>query len=197
MQQDDAASAPRRPPAAISLCPSSGHGCTDASCSHLRTFYRTSAATSFANRRQFICFRSERLLIQVEQPWSRATPAGARTGAVYLTVTNKSHNGDRLLGVSSDVADKSQIHEMKVVDEIMEMREVSNGLPVPAGGSVVLKPGSSHVMLIGLKKPLTAGETIPLTLDFEKAGKVSITVPVRAMGAGHDDMPGMDHMDKK
>ena len=61
----------------------------------------------------------------------------------------------------------------------------------------VLKPGSSHVMLIGLKKPLTASETIPLTLDFEKAGKVSITVPVRAMGAGHDDMPGMGHMDKK
>jgi periplasmic copper chaperone A len=133
----------------------------------------------------------------IEQPWSRATPAGARTGAVYLTVTNKSHDADRLLGVSSDVADKSQIHEMKVVNGTMEMREVSTGLPVPAGGSVVLKPGSSHVMLIGLKKPLTAGETIPLTLDFEKAGKVSITVPVRSMGAAHDDMPGMGHMDKK
>ena len=147
------------------------------------------AASSFAF--------AQSAFIQVEQPWSRATPAGARTGAVYLTVTNKSHDADRLLGVSSDVADKSQIHEMKVVNGTMEMREVSTGLPVPAGGSVVLKPGSSHVMLIGLKKPLTAGETIPLTLDFEKAGKVSITVPVRAMGAGHDDMPGMGHMDKK
>jgi periplasmic copper chaperone A len=52
-------------------------------------------------------------------------------------------------------------------------------------------------MLIGLKKPLKAGETIPLTLDFEKAGKVSITVPIRPMGAGHDDIPGMGHMDKK
>jgi periplasmic copper chaperone A len=52
-------------------------------------------------------------------------------------------------------------------------------------------------MLIGLKQPLKAGETIPLTLDFEKAGKVSITVPVRATGAGHDDMPGMGHMDMK
>jgi periplasmic copper chaperone A len=61
----------------------------------------------------------------------------------------------------------------------------------------VLKPGSYHVMLIGLKKPLKAGETIPLTLDFEKAGKVSLTVPIRAMGAEHDDMPGMGHMDKK
>ena len=135
--------------------------------------------------------------IQVEQPWSRATPGGASTGAVYLTVTNKSHNADRLLGASSDVADKSQIHEMKVVNGIMEMREVSGGVPVPAGGSVILKPGSYHVMLIGLKKPLKAGDTIPLTLDFERAGKVSITVPVRAMGAGHDDMPGMGHMDEK
>ena len=135
--------------------------------------------------------------IQVEQPWSRATPTGASTGAVYLTIANKSHDADRLLGASSDVADKSQIHEMKVVNGTMEMREVSGGLPVPADGSVVLKPGSYHVMLIGLKKPLKAGETIPLTLDFEKAGKVSITVPIRAMGAEHDDMPGMGHMDMK
>ena len=70
-------------------------------------------------------------------------------------------------------------------------------LPVAANGSVELKPGSYHIMLIGLKKPLKAGETIPLTLDFEKAGKVSITVPIRAIGAGHDDMPGMGHMDMK
>ena len=135
--------------------------------------------------------------IQVEQPWSRATPGGASTGAVYLTITNKSHDADRLIGASSDVADKLQIHEMKVVNGTMEMREVTGGLPVPGGGSVVLKPGSFHVMLIGLKKPLKAGETIPLTLDFEKAGKVSITVPIRAIGAGHDDMPGMGHMEMK
>ena len=77
------------------------------------------------------------------------------------------------------------------------MREVTGGLPVAANGSVELKPGSYHVMLIGLKKPLKVGETIPLTLDFEKAGKVSLTVPVWAMGAGHDDMPGMGHMDMK
>jgi copper(I)-binding protein len=135
--------------------------------------------------------------IQVEQPWARATPAGASTGAVYLTITNKSEEMDRLLSASSDVADKLQIHEMKVVNGVMEMREVTGGLPVAANGSLELKPGSYHVMLIGLKKPLKAGETIPLTLDFEKAGKVSITVPIRAMGAGHDNVPGMGHMDKK
>jgi periplasmic copper chaperone A len=140
---------------------------------HVVTVALLIAATSFAF--------AQGASIQVEQPWSRATPTSASTGAVYLTITNKSHDTDRLLGASSDVADKLQIHEMKVVNGTMEMREVSGGLPVPAGGSVVLKPGSYHVMLIGLKKPLKAGETIPLTLDSEKAGKVSITVPIRAM----------------
>jgi periplasmic copper chaperone A len=135
--------------------------------------------------------------IQVEQPWARATPAGASTGAVYLTITNKSQEMDRLLSASSDVTDKLQIHEMKVVNGVMEMREVTGGLAVAANGSVKLKPGSYHVMLIGLKKPLKAGETIPLTLDFEKAGKVPITVPIRAMGAGHDDLPGMGNMHMK
>jgi copper(I)-binding protein len=147
---------------------------------HVATTALLIAATSFAF--------AQNASIQVES---------ASTGAVYLTITNKSHDADRLLSASSDVADKLQFHEMKVVNEIMEMSEVTGGLPVAANGSVVLKPGSYHVMLIGLKKPLTAGETIPLTLDFEKAGKVSITVPVRAMGAGHEDMPGMGHMDKK
>ena len=156
---------------------------------HVVTTALLIAATSFAF--------AQNASIQVEQPWARATPAGASTGAVYLTITNKSHDADRLLSASSDVADKLQFHEMKVVNGIMEMREITGGLPVAANGSVVLKPGSYHVMLIGLKKPLKADETIPLTLDFEKAGKVSITVPVRAMGAGHDDMPGMGHMDMK
>jgi periplasmic copper chaperone A len=121
--------------------------------------------------------------ITVEQPWARATPAGAMTGAVYMTFDNRSGIADRLTGASSDVADKLQIHEMKVENGVMQMREVAGGLPIPASGSVVLKPGSYHVMLIGLKRPLTAGEKFPLTLTFEKAGNISVTVPVQAMGA--------------
>ena len=156
---------------------------------HVVTTALLIAATSFAF--------AQNASIQVEQPWARATPAGASTGAVYLTITNKSHDADRLLSASSDVADKLQFHEMKVVNGIMEMREITGGLPVAANGSVVLKPGGYHVMLIGLKKPLKADETIPLTLDFEKAGKISLTVPVRATGAGHDEMHGMGHMDMK
>jgi len=81
------------------------------------------AASSFAF--------AQSAFIQVEQPWSRATPAGARTGAVYLTVTNKSHDADCLLGVSSDVADKSQIHEMKVVNAALRVKpgRTQNVLP--------------------------------------------------------------------
>jgi len=135
--------------------------------------------------------------IQIEKPWARATPAGAKTGAAYMTIENKSGEPDRLTGAASDVAKTLQIHEMKVVDGVMKMREIPGGLPVPAGGSVTLKPGGYHVMLIGLNKALKKGEKIPLTLVFEKAGKVSIEVPVESVGAMHSDMPGMGHMDMK
>jgi periplasmic copper chaperone A len=130
--------------------------------------------------------------IKVEQPWARATPGGASTGAVYMALDNKTSSADRLTGASSDVADKLQIHEMKVVNGTMQMRELADGLPIPADGTVVLKPGSYHVMLIGLKKPLKEGETFPLTLIFEKSGKVTVDVPVKAMGA----MQGGGNMDK-
>ncbi len=128
--------------------------------------------------------------ISVDQPYARATPAGAATGAVFMTLTNKTQAADRLTAASSDVADKLQIHEMAVVNGVMQMRQLANGLPVPAGGSVVLKPGGYHVMLIGLKKPLKAGETFPLTLTFEKAGNISVTVPVQAMDAAKDNKGG-------
>jgi len=134
--------------------------------------------------------------ITVEQPWSRATPNGAKTGAVYMTIDNKSGTADTLTAASSDVADKVQVHEMKVENGIMQMREVTGGLAVPAGGSVALKPGGYHVMLIGLKKPLTTGEKFPLTLTFAKAGKISVTVAVQAMGASNAGgaMGGMSNM---
>jgi periplasmic copper chaperone A len=137
-----------------------------------------------------ICFAAPALAqgtgsgsIMVEQPWSRATHSGANTGAVYMTINNRSGTADRLTGASSDVANKVQIHEMKVENGVMRMREITGGLSIPANGSVVLKPGSFHVMLIGLKKPLAAGQNFPLTLTFEKAGNISVTVPVQPMGA--------------
>lgn len=131
--------------------------------------------------------------IDVEKPYARATPAGAMSGAAYMTLANKTQTADRLTGASSEVAAKVQIHEMKVVNGVMKMREVAGGLAIPAGGSVALKPGSYHVMLMGLKKPLVAGQSFALTLTFAKAGNISVTVPVEAMGAtsGNGGMSGM------
>lgn len=129
-----------------------------------------------------------------------ATPAGARTGAVYMTLANKANTADSLTGASSDVAAKVQIHEMAVINGVMQMRQPVNGLAIPAGGSVTLKPGSYHVMLIGLKRALTAGEAVPLTLTFAKPGIISVTVPVKAMGASQNDqgdMSGMGMQPKK
>ena len=100
-----------------------------------------------------------------------------------MTLDNKSGSDDRLTGAASDVAAKVQIHEMSMTNGTMQMREVAGGLPVPAGGEVVLKPGGYHVMLMGLKKPLVAGESFPLTLTFAKAGNMSVTVTVQPLDA--------------
>jgi periplasmic copper chaperone A len=135
--------------------------------------------------------------IVIEDPYARATPGGAVTGAAYMTLDNKTNAADRLIGASSNVAAQVQIHEMSMLNGVMQMRQLANGLPVPAGGSVALKPGGYHVMLIGLKKQLTAGETFPLTLTFEKAGNIFVAVPVKAMGAmqdSHGDMGKMNGM---
>jgi copper(I)-binding protein len=136
--------------------------------------------------------------IEVEKPWARATPAGAQTGAAYMTLDNKSGSADRLTGASSDVAATLQIHEMAVVNGVMQMRQLVEGLPIPAGGTVELKPGSYHIMLLRLKKPLTAGETFPLTLTFEKAGNISVAIPVQALSATPEGKPGgMGNMEMK
>jgi periplasmic copper chaperone A len=135
--------------------------------------------------------------ITVEKPWARATPAGATTGAVYMTLANKTDTADRLTAASSDAANKVQVHEMAVVKGIMKMRELANGLAIPANGSVTLKPGGYHVMLIGLKKGLIAGQTLPLTLTFAKAGNISVSVPIQAIGATQGSMGEMGGMQGK
>ncbi|KAB0678116.1 copper chaperone PCu(A)C [Aureimonas leprariae] len=139
--------------------------------------------------------------IVVGHPWSRATPPAAKTGGGYLTLTNGGTSDDRLLSARSPAAPDVQIHEMKVENGVMTMRRLENGLPVPAGQEVALKPGASHLMLIGLRQPLKAGDSVPLTLVFEKAGAVDVTLKVEKLGApepgaagGKDNMQGMEGM---
>src|ERR1700731_464562 len=121
--------------------------------------------------------------IEVLRPWSRATPATAPSAGGFLTVVNKGNAPDRLLAVQSPAADQVQIHEMKMDGTVMRMRELDNGVALPAGQAVELKPGGYHVMFIGLKAPVAKGQNVPATLVFEKAGKVDIEFLVEALGA--------------
>lgn len=101
------------------------------------------------------------------------------TSAAYMTLVNSGGTPDRLVAASTDVAELIELHESKMVDNVMQMAPVPGGIAVPANGQVELKPGGLHVMLIGLKRDLAAGETVRLTLSFERAGTITVDVPVR------------------
>lgn len=116
--------------------------------------------------------------LRIERPWSRATPPAAKVGAGYLALVNGGAAADRLVAASSPAAGRVEIHEMRMDGSIMRMRELAQGLPVPAGGTVELKPGGYHLMLMELKAPLAVGTNVPVTLVFERAGKVEIELKV-------------------
>jgi copper(I)-binding protein len=130
--------------------------------------------------------------LDISDPWSRATPKGSSVAAGYMTIKNNGSTPDRLVSGSSDVASKFEVHEMKMEGGVAKMRPVKGGLEIKPGETVELKPGSFHVMFGGLKKPLSAGDHFKATLEFEKAGSVSIDYDVRAIGAERGgSMPGM------
>jgi hypothetical protein len=128
--------------------------------------------------------------IQIEDAWSRATPPTATLAAGYMTVRNTSEDRDRLVSASSPLAGKVETHVTLKDGNIMRMREVP-GYEVPGRGRVELKPGGAHLMLVDIKRPFKAGEKIPLTLRFEKAGEVKVELEVRATGA--TGMQGGEH----
>jgi periplasmic copper chaperone A len=121
--------------------------------------------------------------IHITQPWARATPKGASSGAGYLTVTNNGTAADRLTCAGSEAAAQCQIHTMTMDNGVMKMRPVEGGLEIKPGETVTLRPGSDHVMFVNLKHPFEAGGTVEATLQFEKAGAVKVELPVVAIGA--------------
>src|SRR5271170_768722 len=121
--------------------------------------------------------------IHISQPWARATPKGASSGAGYLTVTNNGTDLDRLTCTASDGAAQCQIHSMSMENGVMKMRPVDGGLEIKPGETVTLKPGNLHVMFVDLKHPLETGSAVEATLQFEKAGAVKVDLPVIAIGA--------------
>jgi copper(I)-binding protein len=131
--------------------------------------------------------------LDISDPWSRATPKGSSVAAGYMTIKNTGSTPDRLISGSSDVASKFEVHEMKMENDVAKMRPVKGGLEIKPGETVELKPGSFHVMFVGLKKPLSAGEHFKATLVFEKAGPVSVDYDVLVMGSQPSgSMPGMN-----
>ena len=118
----------------------------------------------------------------ITQAWSRATPGGAKIGGGYLTIENKGSHPDRLIGGSADVANRVQVHEMAVNNGVMTMRPLEKGLVIEPGKTIKLAPGGYHLMLVDLKKPLKQGDKLPITLEFEKAGNVKLSLDVQGMG---------------
>lgn len=121
--------------------------------------------------------------LMVAQPQSRATPPGTSVGVGYMTIVNDGAMSDRLLGASTPVAGKVEIHQTVEEDGMMKMIEQENGIEVPAGGEAALAPGGYHLMIMGLDEPLQEGTRVPMTLSFERAGDVDIELEVKPIGA--------------
>jgi copper(I)-binding protein len=129
--------------------------------------------------------------LTVADAWSRATPGASKTAVVYMTIVNGGASDDRLVGGATPVAEQVQFHSNVNDNGVMRMRELT-AIDVAAGASVTLKPSSTHAMLVGLRQPLKEGQSFPLTLDFEKTGKVEVMVAVGKVGAmGRENTKGM------
>ena len=121
--------------------------------------------------------------LEITKPWTRATPATAQSGGGFLTITNKGTTPDRLVSARSTASGKVEIHEVRMDGNVMKMRELEKGLEIPAGATVMLKPGGYHIMFMGLKAPFAKDAKVPVTLVFEKAGSLDIALDVEALGA--------------
>ena len=120
--------------------------------------------------------------VEIKDPWSRATPPGASVAAGYMTIENASPSNDRLIGASSPIAQRVELHTMEMKGDVMRMREVKD-YPLPVKGGIRLAPNGAHLMLVNIKRPLKEGERVPLVLRFEKAGEVKTELAVQGMGA--------------
>jgi copper(I)-binding protein len=124
--------------------------------------------------------------LEIGHPWSRATLPGAKVAAGYLTIKNGGSEPDRLVSVSAAISGKGEIHEMAVKDGVMTMRQLTDGVEIPAGGEVKLEPGAYHIMLMELREPAVEGTKFPGTLTFEKAGTVAVEFAVERAGGKAD-----------
>ena len=128
----------------------------------------------------------------VEDPYARASSPAAISGAAFMQIMNPTDQDDRVIGVRTEIAERAELHTHLQADNgMMQMVHVEEGFAIPAGGMIHLERGGMHVMFLGLRQPLAQGDTVEITLEFEHAAPLTVTVPVdleRQPGAG-----GMDH----
>ncbi|ALG89222.1 MULTISPECIES: copper chaperone PCu(A)C [Actibacterium] len=117
--------------------------------------------------------------IMIEDPYARASTMLSQSGAAFMVLKNRADSDDRLVGATSDVAERVELHtHISDAQGVMQMVEVEEGFPIPAGGSHALARGGDHVMFLGLTRPLQQGDVIQVTLSFEKAGDITVDIPV-------------------
>ncbi|MCG8491668.1 MAG: copper chaperone PCu(A)C [Sneathiellales bacterium] len=121
--------------------------------------------------------------IMVDDAWTRARTASAKVAGAFMTLKNMTKEDDRLVSASSPISSRTEIHTTKMDDGVMKMIRLNDGIEVKSGATVQLKPGSYHVMFMGLKEQLSEGKQFPVTLTFEKSGTVDVTVSVKKAGA--------------
>lgn len=121
--------------------------------------------------------------VSVAHPWARATPGGSTIGAAYVEFSGlKGAQGDKLIGASSPVAGRIEVHTHEIADGVMKMRKVDS-VGVAAGETHKLAPGGDHLMMFDLKAPLKQGEVFPLTLKFETSGDITVDAAIESVGA--------------
>ena len=125
--------------------------------------------------------------INISAPFTRATLPNAPVGGGFLTIENTGDTDDRLVSVAATVSGAVQLHEMAMQGDVMKMRELPDGITIPAGETITLAPGGLHIMFMGLTQPFTEGQTVAVTLTFEQAGSVDMELPV--LGAAADTAP--------
>lgn len=124
------------------------------------------------------CSKSGPPDLQIADAWARETVAGQTSTTAYMTISNHGRGDDRLVGVAAPEPAKAMLHATETSGGVSRMREMGSGLAIPAGTSVELKPGGSHIMITGLAAPLPEGSTLDLRLQFEKSGEHAVAVQV-------------------
>jgi copper(I)-binding protein len=120
--------------------------------------------------------------LAITSAWARATPPNASTAAAYVTIENRGAAGDRLVGATTDVAGRVEVHQTYEENGMAMMRPLEDA-SIPAQGALMMEPGANHLMLTKLTAPLKSGETFDMTLEFERAGSVTVPIEVAPLGA--------------